>query len=112
LTCPSATLNSQDGRLTLINERSSVRREINDGLLGDLPDSLVDCLELGGDGGDVLNRSTGSDNEVLHIVIPKTEVDEISKQPGADDLEVTRQDSSSVKHRCVWLETGISYIQG
>ena len=56
--------------LTLINERSSVGGKVNDGLLRDFPNSLVDRLELVGDGRDVLDRTTGTNDEVLHLVVP------------------------------------------
>lgn len=74
----------------------------------DLPNGLVDRLELGGDRGDVLDRTTSSNNEVLHLVVPKAEVDEITQQPWAYNLEVSRQDSSSVEHGCVRLEATLS----
>jgi len=48
-------------RLRLVDECTSVGGEVDDGLLTDLPDGLVDRLELGGDAGDVLNGSAVGD---------------------------------------------------
>jgi hypothetical protein len=36
------------------------------------------------------------DNHVLHIIIPKANVDEFSEKPWADDLEFSCKDSTSV----------------
>jgi hypothetical protein len=35
-------------------------------------------------------------NHVLHVIIPKTEVDEFAKKPGANDLEFPGKDIASV----------------
>lgn len=48
-------------RLGLVDEGTSVGGEVDDGLLADLPDGLVDRLELGRDAGNVLNGTAVSD---------------------------------------------------
>jgi hypothetical protein len=77
-------------------ETNAIGGEVDDGLLRDLPDGLVDALEVVGDAGDVLNRSVVSDEGVLHGIVPKTTVDEIAKKPWVDDLELSGEDTASV----------------
>jgi hypothetical protein len=36
------------------------------------------------------------DDHVFHSVVPQTEVDELAKEPGADDLEFPSEDTTSV----------------
>lgn len=75
-------------RLRLIDESASVGRQVYDGFLRDLPHSFVDRLQLGRDGGDVLDRAACGNDEVLHVIVPKTEIDQVAKEPRADDLEI------------------------
>jgi hypothetical protein len=48
-------------RLGLVDEGTSVGGEVDDGLLADLPDGLVDRLQLGRDAGNVLNGTAMGD---------------------------------------------------
>jgi hypothetical protein len=48
-------------RLGLVDKGTSVGGEVDNGLLADLPDGLVDRLELGRDAGNVLNGTAVSD---------------------------------------------------
>lgn len=48
-------------RLGLVDEGTSVGGEVDNGLLADLPDGLVDRLELGRNTGNVLNGTAVSD---------------------------------------------------
>lgn len=56
--------------LALANERSTIGGKVDDLLLADLPNGLVDGLDVGGDGWDVLNRSSMCNDHVLHVVVP------------------------------------------
>lgn len=83
-------------RLALANEGTTVSGEVDDLLLADLPDGLVDGLDVGGDGWDVLDGTVVGDDEILHVVVPETKVDEFAKQPGANDLEFSSENAPSV----------------
>lgn len=83
-------------RLTLADEGTTVGSEVDDLLLGDFPDGLVNGLGVGGDVGDVLDGAIVRDDQVLHVVIPETEVDELSEEPWANNLEFTSEDTTSV----------------
>lgn len=82
--------------LALADERATVGGHVQDFLLADLPDGLVDCLDIVRDGGNVLDGSIVGDDHIFHIIIPQTEVDELSKEPGADNLEFTGKDTAGV----------------
>jgi hypothetical protein len=119
-------------RLGLVDEGTSVGGEVDDGLLADLPDGLVDRLQLGRDAGNVLNGTAMGDaaergrtrresatqtreeqitlrhrnsHPVLHVIVPQPHVDEIPQQPGTNDLELSSQDPSGVNVARVRLET-------
>lgn len=87
--------------LGLVNESSSVSRKVDDSLLRNLPDCSINLLEIIGDVGDGLNGTAGGNDKLLHVVVPKVKVDEVSQQPRADHLEIARKYPSSVKHRSV-----------
>ena len=82
--------------LTLANECTTVGGKIQDFLLGDFPDSLVDSLDVVRDVGDVLNGTVVGDDHVLHVVVPKTKVNEFTKKPWADNLEFTSENTTGV----------------
>jgi hypothetical protein len=56
--------------LTLADESSTIRSEVDYLLLADLPDSFVDCFDIVRDSRDVLDGSLVGDDYVLHVVIP------------------------------------------
>lgn len=60
--------------LTLTNESAAVSSEIEDLLLADLPNGLVDGLDIVGDRRNILNRTTVRDNHVLHLIVPELEL--------------------------------------
>jgi hypothetical protein len=74
--------------LALADKRSTIGCEIYNLLLTDLPDSLVDGLDLIGDPGNLLDRATVGDDHVLHLVVPKLEIHKLPKKPGTDNLEL------------------------
>lgn len=82
--------------LTLADERSTISREVDDLLLRDLPDGLVDGLDVVGDTRDLLNRATMGNDHVLHFIVPKLEVDELTKEPWADDLEFASEHTAGI----------------
>ena len=53
----------------------------------------------------MLDRSTGSNDQVLHVVVPETKVDQVAQEPRADHLEVAREHTASIQHGRVGLET-------
>lgn len=110
--------------LTLINERSSIGREVNNGLLRNLPHRLVDGLEVRRNVGHcflkrqftsehrrlkrggksetkgrkrtVLDRSVVSNDGVLHGVVPKSTIDEVAQEPRVDNLELSSEYTTRV----------------
>lgn len=84
--------------LGLINESSTISCKVDDSLLRDLPDCSINFLEIIGDIGNGLNGTAGGNDKLLHVVVPKVKVDEVSQQPRAYHLEIARKHSTSVKH--------------
>ena len=82
--------------LTLADKGTAISSEVEDFLLTNLPYGFVDSFDVVRDVGDVLDRSVVSDDHVLHIVIPKAKIDEFTEEPGADDLEFTCKDTTSI----------------
>lgn len=82
--------------LALANEGTTVGSEVENLLLGDLPDSLINSLDIIGNLGNVLDRTVVGDDTVLHFIIPETTVNKVTKEPRADDLEFTGKDTTSV----------------
>ena len=66
--------------------------------------SLVQPLDTVGDTRNVLNRSTVSDDTVLHRLVPEPLLDELAQEPGVHDLELSRQDTTRVNVGRVRLE--------
>ncbi len=91
-------------RLRLADESTTVGRHVDDSLLTDLPNGLVELLDTVRDTGNVLNRTTVSDDTVLHGVVPKTLLNELTEQPRVDDLELTSEYTARVDVRGVRLE--------
>lgn len=73
--------------LALADVGSSVRGQVEDLLLADLPDSLVDGLDVIRNTGNALDRPVVGDEHILHIIVPKPELDQLLEEPRADDLE-------------------------
>ena len=90
--------------LALANEWSTVGSHVENLLLTDLPDSLVDSLDIVGDVGDVLNRAIVGNDHVLHRIIPEAKLDELPEEPRANDLEFTGEDTAGVDVAGVGLE--------
>ena len=82
--------------LTLTDKGTTISSEVENFLLTNLPYSFIDSFDIVWDVGDVLYRSIVSNNHVLHIIIPKANVDELTKKPWADNLEFTCKDTTSV----------------
>jgi hypothetical protein len=82
--------------LALADEGTAISSEVEDFLLTNLPYGFVDSFDVVWDVGDVLYGSIVSDDHVLHIIIPKANVDEFTEEPWADDLEFTGKDTTSV----------------
>lgn len=82
--------------LTLANKCPAISRQVDDLLLTDLPNGLVNGLDVVRNSGDVLNGTVVSDDHILHVIVPKTEVDQLAEEPWANDLEFTSQDTACV----------------
>ncbi len=91
-------------RLRLVDEGAAVRRHLHDGALGNLPDRFVECFDVAGDVGDVLDGAAVGDDSILHVVRPEAHVDQVLEQPRVDDLELASQDPARVDVGCVRLE--------
>ena len=57
--------------------------------LADLPDGLVEGLDLIRDLFDALNGSVGRNQLVFHVVVPKVEFSQVPQQMVVDDLELS-----------------------
>lgn len=82
--------------LRLTDERATVGSEVEDLLLRDLPNSLVDGLDIVWDLGDVLDGAVVGDDMVLHVVVPEVEANELAKKPRTNDLELSSENTTSV----------------
>lgn len=82
--------------LTLANERSTISGEVDHLLLADFPDGLVDRLNIIGNTWNILNGTVVSDDHVLHVIVPESEVDEFAEEPGTNDLEFTSKDAAGI----------------
>jgi len=76
--------------LALTDVGSSVRGQVEDLLLTNLPDSLIDGLDVIRDTRNALDRPVIGDEHILHIIIPKPKLDQLLKEPRADNLEFSR----------------------
>ena len=82
--------------LTLADKGTTISSKVKNFLLTDLPYGFVDSFDIVWDVGDILYGSIVCDNHVLHIIIPKANVDEFSEKPWANNLEFTGKDTTSV----------------
>ena len=82
--------------LTLTIKSTTISSEVQNFLLTDLRYCFVDGFDVVRDIRNVLNRSVMSDDHILHIVIPKSEVDDLTEEPRTDDLEFACKDTTSV----------------
>jgi hypothetical protein len=82
--------------LTLADECATIRSKINDLLLTDLPNGLVDSLDVVWDPSNLLDRSVMRDDHVLHLVVPELEVHKLTQEPRAHDLEFTSKDTAGI----------------
>ena len=90
--------------LRLVDEGATICRHLYDGPLTNLPYCLIQCFDVFGDIGNVLDGSAIGDDAVLHVVRPETQLNQILKQPRVHHLEFARQDTARVDIGCVWLE--------
>lgn len=72
--------------LTLANESAAVSCKVQNLILANLPDRLVDRLDIVGNARDILDGAVVGDDHVLHGVVPVLDINELAKKPGADDL--------------------------
>ena len=91
-------------RLRLVNEGTTVSSHLDDGALRDLPDSLVENLDLVRNVRDALDGSTLGNDAVLHVLGPETHVNKVLKQPRVDNLELSSEHTTGVDVRGVGLE--------
>lgn len=82
--------------LTLADIGPAICGEVNNFLLGDLPNSLVNGFDIVRDARNLLDGSTVSDDHVFHIIIPQFEIDKFAEEPWADDLELSSKNAASV----------------
>ena len=73
-------------RLALVDERTAVGRHLQDDLLRNLPDCLVESLEVGRKV-QALDGPVGADQLVLHLVVPKAALGQVSKEMLVDHLK-------------------------
>ena len=76
-------------RLTLVDERATVSRHLENRLLRDLPHSPVEVLDVLRNARNVLNRAVGGDETVLEVVVPDALSDEVFQEMRVDDLKET-----------------------
>ena len=80
--------------LALTHVRSTIDRLIDDGLLFDLPRRFVQELDIGGDLGDVLDRTVMTHDLVFHFIVPYAVLEQILDQVFVDDDKFTGDGSS------------------
>lgn len=90
--------------LRLADVWSSCSCKLNELLLTDLPDGLVDVLELLSKTLDLLNGSLIGNKLVSGFSIPDSELDEVLDQVRVDTDELATEDSSGVNVGGVWLK--------
>ena len=82
--------------LTLANECATIGSHIDDGSLGDLPDSLIDLFDPVRDHLDALNAAVVRDDHVLDIRGPEAQGGQVSHEVAIDADKLTREHSASV----------------
>jgi len=82
--------------LTLADEGSSVCSKVKDLFLGDFPDGFVDGFHGIGNIGDILNRTVMGNDHILHVVVPKAEIDQFAEKRGTDNHEFTSENSATI----------------
>jgi len=91
----------------LANVGTSGDSEVDQSLLSDLPNGLVEKLEVSWNLIDVLNRSIIGNQLVLDRWYPKIDFDQILDQVFVDTNKFTCENSSGVHIGSEWLETFI-----
>ena len=89
----------------MANVRTSGYGEVNKLLLWDLPNSLVQHLEVCWNFWNVLNRSIISDKLILNLRNPKIDFNQILYQMLIHADEFSSENSSGVDISCEWLKT-------
>ena len=80
----------------LVNVRSSIGGHVDDGLLRDLPDRLVDLLEVVGDAINLLDRTVVRNQVVLEVLIPQTQLEKVLEEVLVHELELASKDTARV----------------
>ena len=87
-------------RLTLVDEGTAIGRHLQDDLLRNLPNGLVEGLEIGRKV-QALDGPVGGDQLVLHLVVPQVTLGQVSKEMVVDDLQ--KDSSLALNEICIWL---------
>jgi hypothetical protein len=82
--------------LRLADVCTPLSSEVEDLLLRYLPDGLIDCFDVRRDIGNVLDRAIMRDNHVLHVIIPKAEIDKFAEKPRTNDLKFSSKNTACV----------------
>jgi hypothetical protein len=82
--------------LALTDEGPTISGEVENLLLTDLPDSLVDRLDIIWNTRNALDRPIVSNDHIFHVLVPEAKVDEFFEQPRANDLELPSEDTTGV----------------
>ncbi|GIX65122.1 signal peptide containing protein [Babesia caballi] len=91
-------------RLRLVDEDATVRRHVDDVLLLDLPDGLVEVLDVLRNALNVLEGTVVGDELLLHVLVPETQVHQVAEQVRVDDEELATQHAAVVYVARVGLE--------
>ncbi|KAK2189785.1 hypothetical protein NP493_97g03028 [Ridgeia piscesae] len=73
-------------RLTLVNVWAAVSGQLQDDLLWDLPDCLVEGLQVIWDAVNVLTGAVVCDELILHLALPQAQLCEVFQQVLVDNL--------------------------
>ena len=82
--------------LALTDEGTTVSGEVENLLLTDLPDSLVDRLDVVRNARNALDRPVVSNDHVLHVFVPEAKVNELFEKPRANNLELPSKNTAGV----------------
>lgn len=93
--------------LRLADVRSTSNGTVEENFLGDLPNSLIEELDICWDALDLLDTTVEGEHSVLNIRVPKTQLDQIIDEVGIHADELTSQYTSCINIRSVRLKAFI-----
>ena len=91
-------------RLGLVNKQSAIRSHVDDVAHGNLPNRLVQFLDVGRNGIDVLDGTVAGHDGIFHLLVPKTELNQVQQEVLVHHNKLARQNASGVDVGGIRLE--------